>query len=242
MTMQARSRQLFQTPFSKAYWRLAVSEIRNVRVLAVAGVLLALRIAIKPLAIQIPLSQDLYFSFDFLVNSIASMIAGPFVSLFAGAVSDTIGAIFFPKGPYFFPYIFQEMASSLIYALFYYRANLSSLRIILGRFFVSLICNIGLQALIGYYYYQTFYPNSMALYGTRTLAGVVKNLVLFPLEALILILLLNALMPVTNKMELTFTERTRFKLHKKEIILLIVLALIAVASIVLYILYKVNGG
>ncbi|MBO4412279.1 MAG: folate family ECF transporter S component [Lachnospiraceae bacterium] len=240
--MTERSRQLFRFPISKAYWKLALSEVRNVRVMTIAGVLLALRIAIKPLSIPIPLSQDLYFSFDFIVNSVASMIAGPIVSMICGAISDTLGAILFPKGPYFFPYIFQEMASSLIFALFYYRANLSSLRVILGRFFVSLICNIGLGAWIGYYYYQTFYPKSLAVFGARQAAGIVKNLALFPLEAVVLLLLFGALVPLTNKMQLTFTGQTKFGFHKKEVILLIILTIVAVAAIALYVLYKLNGG
>lgn len=210
--------------------------------MAVAGVLLALRIAIKPLSIPIPLSQDLYFSFDFIVNSISSMIVGPFVALFSGAVSDTVGALLFPKGPYFFPYIFQEMSSSLIFALFYYRANLSTTRAILGRFFVSLISNIGLGALIGYFYYQTFYPNSLYLFGARQAAGIVKNLALFPLEALVLLLLFGAVLPLTNRMGLTFTERTGFQIRKKEAVLLVVLTLVAAGAITLYVIYKINGG
>ncbi len=235
MTVTERSHQLFRHPISLAYWKLAVSEFKHAKILAVTGILLALRIAIKPLSIPIPFSQDLYFSFDFVVNSVASMIAGPFVSLFAGAISDTVGAILFPKGPYFFPYIFQEMASSLIFALFYYRANLSSLRVMIGRFFVSMICNIGLGALIGYYYYQ-WRGFSLAMFWARQAIGVVKNLALFPLEALVLLLLFGALLPVTNKMELTFTRRTKFEIRKKEVILLVVLTIAAVAAIGLYIL------
>ena len=180
--MKERSRALFRTPFSLEYWKLALSEIRHPKILAVAGILLALRIAVKPLSIPIPLSQDLYFSFDFIVNSVAAMITGPVVSTITGAISDTIGAFLFPKGPYFFPYIF--------------------IRVMLGRFFVSLLSNIALGAWISYYYYQTFYPKSLPLWGARQAAGIVKNLALFPLEALVLLLLIGALLPVTNKTRL----------------------------------------
>ena len=240
--MKERSRALFRTPFSGAYWKLAFSELRYTKILAVAGVMLALRIAVKAVAIPIPLSQDLYFSFDFIVNSLSAMITGPFIATMTGAISDTIGAILFPKGPYFFPYIFPEMASGLIFALFYYRANLGSLRVMLGRFFVSLISNIALGAWISYYYYQTFYPKSLPLWGSRQVAGIVKNLALFPLEVLVLLLLFGAVLPITNKMGLTFTKQTKFEIHKKEVVLLVVLAAVAVGAIALYVVYKMNGG
>jgi len=240
--MRGRSRELFRTPFSLKYWKLAVSEIRYPRILAVAGILLALRIAVKPLSIAIPLSQDLYFSFDFVVNSVSALITGPVISALTGAISDTIGAFLFPKGPYFFPYIFPEIVSGFIFALFYYRVNLSSVRVMLGRFFVSLISNIALGAWISYYYYQTFYPKSLHLWGARQAAGIVKNLALFPLECLVLLLLFASILPLTNKMEFTFTGRTKFEIRKKEVILLIILTVIAAGAIAGYVVYKANGG
>ena len=45
------------------------------------------------------------------------MIYGPLVGLLVGAVSDTIGAVLFPTGAYFFPFIFVEMFSSFIFGL-----------------------------------------------------------------------------------------------------------------------------
>ena len=237
-----RSRELFKTPFCGRYWKLALSEIRYPKILAVAGILLALRVAVKLFSIPIPLSRDLYFSFDFIVNSVSAMITGPVLSLVTGAISDTIGALVFPKGPYFFPYIFQEMASGFIFALFYYRADLNSVRVMLGRFFVSLICNIGMGALLSYYYYQAFFPKSLPMWGARQVAGIVKNLALFPLEALVLLILFGALLPLTNKLGLTFTRRTKFEIHKKEVILLVVLTVVAAAAIALYVVYKLNGG
>ena len=60
------------------------------------------------------------------------MIFGPVVAIIAAAISDTLGCILFPTGVYFFPFIFTEIAGSLIFALFLYRAPLTNLRVTLS--------------------------------------------------------------------------------------------------------------
>ena len=64
----------------------------------------------------------------------ADMLYGPIMALLGGLISDTIGAVLFPSGPYFFPYALIEMSSGFIFALFLYRAKLTEFRIILARF------------------------------------------------------------------------------------------------------------
>ena len=231
--MNQKDRSLFKTPFSARYWQLAAAELKDVRMLAIAAMLTALRIALK--AISIPVGANLNITFGFLVNSVGSMIYGPVVAIIASAVSDTVGAILFPSGPYFFPFIFVEIAGGLIFALFYYRAKITSLRVILGRFAVSFICNIVMNPIILYYYYELILGKSYTMY---TMPRIIKNLVLFPAESVVLVILFNAIIPVTNRFGLTYTGKTDLKLEKREIILLAVMTVIAVLSIVGWFIYK----
>ena len=106
--------------FSKEYWVCAVGELKKPRMLVFAAVLVALRVALQAFSIPI-IPGQLYINFGFLVNALGSMVYGPVVAVISGAVSDTVGTILFPKGTYFFPYIFQEIAGSLIFALFLYK-------------------------------------------------------------------------------------------------------------------------
>lgn len=106
-----------------------------------------MRIAVKAVKIVI-IPGALNFGFDFIVNSAGSMIYGPLVGLLVGAVSDTIGAVLFPTGAYFFPFIFVEMLSSFIFGLFLYRAKLSSWRVIASRFAVVVVCNFIVNPLV----------------------------------------------------------------------------------------------
>ena len=82
-------RRYFRTPFSRDYWYQAFSELKNTRSLVFAALILALRIAMKPL--KIPIAADVNITFGFIVNSFGSMVYGPVVALLGGALSDTIG-------------------------------------------------------------------------------------------------------------------------------------------------------
>ena len=231
--MSEKSNQLFPTPFSRKYWECASAEMKSTRILVIAALLTALRIAVK--ALTIPVGPSLNITFGFLVNSVGSMIYGPVVAIIASAISDTLGAILFPSGTYFFPFIFEEIAGGVLFALFYYRAKLSAVRIILGRFAVTLVCNILLNPVLMYYYYMFVLGKSYTLF---TLPRLIKNVALFPLQALILIILFKALVPFTNRMGLTFTGTEKLNTTKKDIVLIVIMTIVSAVCVYLYYLYK----
>ena len=224
-----KSRKLFQTPFCTEYWKLASLEMKDLRILVVAALLTAMRIAVKSLTI--PVGPNLNITFGFLVNAIGSMIYGPVVAIVTSAISDTLGAILFPHGTYFFPFIFEEIAGGVLFALFYYRARLTSLRVILGRFAVTVIVNLIISPIIMYYYYMTILGKSYMVF---SLPRIIKNLVLFPLQSLILILFFNVLTPATNSMDLTYTDGRKLQLERRDIILLVCMTLAAAGAIAAY--------
>ena len=53
MQKKAQSTKLFKTPFCREYWQLALGEMKNPRMLVFAALILALRVAVKPLSIPI---------------------------------------------------------------------------------------------------------------------------------------------------------------------------------------------
>ena len=60
--------KLFDTPFSKEYWKQAASELKNTKTLIFAALMIALRIALKSVSIYI--AADLRISIEFLVNAL----------------------------------------------------------------------------------------------------------------------------------------------------------------------------
>ncbi|MBP5331280.1 MAG: folate family ECF transporter S component [Lachnospiraceae bacterium] len=225
-------RRLFQTPFCRDYWKLAAREFTDWRVLVLAAMLTAMRIAIKSLSIYV--GPDLKITFGFIVNAVASMIYGPLVAIVTSAISDTLGAILFPSGTYFFPFIFEEIAGGVIFALFYYRAKLSTTRVMLGRLAVTVICNLLLNPTIMIWYYKIVLGKS---YRFLTWPRLAKNIALFPIQTVILVLLFNMLLPVTNRMELTYTGSTKLEITKKNVITLILLTVLSAAVVAAYYLW-----
>lgn len=229
--MQQNDR-LFSHPFSAAYWRLAAAEYKKPKMLVLAAMLTAMRIAVKSLSI--PVGPSLKITFGFLVNAVGSMIYGPAVAVAASAVSDTLGAILFPSGTYFFPFIFEEIAGGVLFALFYYRARLSATRVMLGRLAVTAVCNLILNPLLLMWYYAVIVGKS---YAFMTWPRLAKNIALFPLQTVALVLLFNLLLPVTNRMGLTYTGNSKLALTKKNVLALIALTVLAAAAVAAYYLW-----
>ena len=119
MQKKPDQRKLYDTPFSKEYWLQAAAEFKDLKVLLFAALMIALRVALK--SVSIPIAANLRINIAFFINAYGAMVFGPVVAIAAAAVSDTLGCLLFPSGPYFFPFILTEIAGSLIFALFLYQ-------------------------------------------------------------------------------------------------------------------------
>ena len=175
------------SPFSKSYWRTAAQELRNLRMLTLAAIVVALRIVLSGL--YIPLGDNLNIFFGYFVNSLGAAIYGPVVALLSGFATDVLGYFVHPTSPFFPGYVLSTMLGSFFYALFFYRARITVVRVILAKLSVNLLVNVGLGALWsaiqfskGYYYYLV--------------KSLMKNLGMLPLEVLLLWLFLKAIAPV----------------------------------------------
>ena len=225
--------KLFDNPFSKEYWKQAASELKNTKTLIFAALMIALRIALKSVSIYV--AADLRISIEFLVNALGAMVFGPVVAIAGAAVSDTLGALLFPSGPYFFLFIFTEIAGSLVFALFFYRTKISVTKVIMSRFCTNFFVNIVLQTPIMALYYQMMLGKT---YKILNLPRMIKNLVLFPIESLLLVLFLRALIPALKSLGYKVSDISNLHFTKKNIITLVILIIIGVAAVAAYVLTK----
>ena len=184
----------------KAYWHDAALELKNTRSIAFASLIVVLRVVVK--AFEIPIAAGLNITFDCYVNSLGSLIYGPVVGLCVGAVSDTLGYMIFPKGLYFFPFIFVEMLSSFIFGVFFWKRQLSVTRVLAAKFSVNLICNIILTSLFMKWEYVLYMDPRANTYNIVNLVRIVKNLVLFPVESVLIVLVLGAFIPALKSMKM----------------------------------------
>ena len=243
MTKVQKSTALYPHPFSKAYWKDAAAEMKSIKMLVVTALMIALRIALKPLAI--PLGPQLSIQTAMLATALGAMIFGPVVAIPAAIISDTIGFMIFPTGDYFLPFVLTEIASTMIYALCLYRAKPSATRVIIARFLICFFVNIVMQQFIFAWQY-TYMGNpdgaKDAILGIMTTARLAKNLFFFPIESIVLTLFLKVLIPVTSRAKLTYGGKTGMEFTKKQVIILAVLLVVGIGSSIGYLNYYYNNN
>ena len=233
MQKNQNSRKLYDTPFSKEYWVQAASEFKNLRVLIFAALMIALRVALKSLSI--PIAANLRINIAFFINAYGAMVFGPVVAIAAAAVSDTLGCLLFPSGPYFFPFVLTEIAGSLIFALFLYRTKITTLKVTLSRFCIDFFVNIVLNTPIMMLYYQMILGRNYAIFD---LMRIVKNLVMFPIESVLLVLFLRVVVPPTRKLGYFVSDIEDLRFTRKSVIALSVLSAAGIAAVALYVAFK----
>lgn len=220
--------------FSKSYWKQAAAPFSDIRWLCMAAVFIALRVAVDAVSIQ--LGPDLYISVSFLSTALGSSLYGPLMGLACGAITDTISALLFPKGAYFFPFIFVEMVGGFLFGLFLWRQKTTPTRVILSKLSVTFFCNILLNTGVLYWMYAWLgNPKTSLLFA---LPRLIKNLVLFPAECVLMILLFNALLPGLQRMGLTF-GRQDVDLHLRWYHYLLMAAMLPLAAVLIYLYYAI---
>ncbi len=226
-----------QTPsiLSPAYWRQAAANLKNPRMLALAAMVVALRAVCK--MAEIPLAPNLNMNVAFLFNSVGTMVYGPIMGVLGALVSDPLGYLLHPDGPYFFPFVLSDVSSSFLFGLFFWRRTPSVGRTLWAKFTVNMVSNVIITSLITKWYYYIFYGVEKAeAYALINLVRVGKNLVMFPIEAVLIAVVMGALSPALYRMRLLPTK-PELKLTTRHYVLLAVLTLLAIGLVVFYVLF-----
>ena len=142
MSKVEKSTQIFKSPLSRGYWKTAAAELKDTKMLVVTALMVALRIVLKPFAI--PLGPQLSIQTAMLATALGAMIFGPVVAIPAAIISDTVGFMIYPTGEYFLPFVLTEIASTMFYALFLYRAKVSPTRVMLSRFCICFFVKVAM--------------------------------------------------------------------------------------------------
>lgn len=232
MTRVQKSRSLYKTPFSKAYWRDAALELRDTKILVFAALMIALRLALK--LVYIPLAPNLRINTAFIANAIGAMVFGPVMAALCALITDFLGWLMNPVGIYFPPLVLTEIAGSVIFALFLYRVKLTPTRVMLSRFCICLFVNILLNTPLMMLYYEVVMGGKMYV---LTVPHILKNLFMFPIESVVLTLLLSVIQPITYRMGLTYSPDHALKFSKKQIAMLALLFVFGTGCVTGYLSY-----
>ncbi len=184
--------------FTRAYWKAAAGRLKSPKILAVSALLVAVTIAITTL--YIPLPNNLHVFFDYTPKALCAMVCGPVAALGVGFVMDILGFLARPMGAFFPGYTVTTMVAMLIYALGFYNQRLTVPRIAITKLAVNVICNIGLNSLW----------NSMLMGKAFTvflMGSATKNLLLWPVEVIVMVLIFRLITPVMEKYKLIAPQK-----------------------------------
>ena len=184
--------------FTRAYWKNAFGRLKSIRVLGACALLIALTIAITTL--YIPLPNNLHVFFDYTPKALCAMVCGPAAALGVGFVMDILGFLARPMGAFFPGYTVTTMVAMLIYALGFYNQKITIPRIAITKLAVNVICNIGLNSL----WNSILMGKAFVVF----LAGsATKNLLLWPVEVLVMVIVFRLVAPVLEKQKLIAPQK-----------------------------------
>ena len=223
------NRKTFKTPFCKEYWRLAAAELKDLRMLTFAALIIAIRVALK--FVKIPIAPSIDINTAFIANAFGAMIYGPVVAIPSAFVSDFLGWVLQPKDPYFILFALTEISGSVIFALFFYRAEVTVTRITLSRFCICFFVNVLMSEPIFILYYKYIKPMP---YTPFQILRMVKNLVMFPIESVVLTVIFRHLIPPFQRQGYLKATADKLKFTKKHIAILTILVLIGTGATIAY--------
>jgi len=115
--------------------------------------------------------------------------------------------------------------------------------VMLSRFCICFFVNVVLQQFI-YAWWYVYIGNpeqaKESILGIMTLSRILKNIAMFPIEAVVLTLFLRFLLPVTKRAKLTYGTDSDMKFTTKHVVTLVVLMAVGIASAVGYLGYRYN--
>ena len=165
--------------FTKEYWHSSFSKLKSTRYLALMAIMIAMKIALSFFSVPLPIGDNLRLTFGWLVAGVQGAILGPGAAAVSGAISDIVGFMIRPTGPFFFGYTISEMLGSFVYGLFFYRKKITLPRIAMAKATVNYVVNV----LIGSIWSAMLYSKGYIYYASKSL---VKNTILLPFEIVLI--------------------------------------------------------
>lgn len=156
----------------------SLRELRKTKTIVIAGLLSALNVVLGMFEIVI-IPETLYLSFNYLSVSVLGYLCGPIVGALAGGICDILKFLANPQGFFFFGFTLNEILTGTIYGLFLYKNNITFKRCFACRLCIVVFINILLTPL----WLNMMYGKAWLVYASTR---IVKNLVLLPIESIIM--------------------------------------------------------
>lgn len=185
----------------------SADELKKITTLTVCGMMMALCIVLRNLAINI--TADLRITFSFFGIMIIAMLYGPVVCVIANIGVDVLGYFLdgFKARDYNFGLLAVKIFMAIIYGVILYKKSSGKSIIISGiiaRIFVVILCNLVLNSCVLYYCYTNrnfpfMSPSEWDAFKVWFTPRLVKNVVMLPIEMAMITFLLPTVKTAYDK-------------------------------------------
>ena len=167
-----------------------MQKLKDPRVLTICAMLAALATVFG--FFKVPVNQFIEFRFAFLPISAAGAMFGPGVGAVIGAISDILGYLVKPTGPFFPGFTISSAISGLLYGLMLYKKPVTVPRVILTQLVQTIVISLGINTLNLCILYHTPFTASL-------IARLPQNAVMFPINTVLLFLVLKTIQQVSKQ-------------------------------------------
>ena len=164
-------------------WEESVNELRKTRVMVFCSLMAVIAIVIS-YTTTIEIGPYIRIGFSGLPNRIIDYLFGPFIGGIFGGTLDVLKYLVRPSGPFFFGFTFNAILSGTIYGILLYNKPIKIWRAVAAEVLVKTIVNCGLNTL----WLSMLYGKAFTV---LLPARVIKNLVMLPIDTIILLALLT---------------------------------------------------
>lgn len=172
--------------------KASLSELSNLSSIIMCGVLVALYVVIDSFSIYITPQNKLAISF--IALALLSYRLGFIPAALAAVACDVIGFLIKPMGPYFPGFALSKVITVIIFAYFLYMRPVKLWRVALSKALVNILVNISLNTL----WISVLYGKA---YKVILLGQITKNLILLPVEIILLWLVLKGFEQVLMRLQ-----------------------------------------
>lgn len=172
-------------------FRSSTKELSSTHVIAVCGMLLALRVVLGYFSnITLVFLPTVKFGFNFLPIAICAIMFGPVAAGAIGGLGDIISYMLNSAGGAYFPgWTISGIAAGIIYGLIFYKNNATISRIVVCKILIAIFIELLLGSLWLQIQFDKPFLDMLVIRG-------IKLLITTPLDAIILITVSQAMKKV----------------------------------------------
>lgn len=174
----------------KEQFSSSLRALRRTRTLTTTGIMLAVQMVLSSYG-TIEVTDSMKISLSHLALAPTAVFFGPVVAAMQGALSDILGFLLKPTGPYFPGFTLSALLLGLVYGVALYKTSQRPWQIIAARVVVMLFINILLNTV---FLTMLYGPSRLATLPVRA----VKNLVQLPVDCVLLYSVCRILRRIPN--------------------------------------------